>query len=362
MRDDVVKLTQELVKVPSVKGRGRMKEVLEVVERYLRRFEGIGREEFEHNGVPSVLYFNRKTRPEKFRLLLNGHVDVVVAPEKLFEPRLEGDKLYGRGAMDMKGGVAAGVVAFAELVGKVNYPLGLQLTADEEVGGFDGVKWQLEEGVRSEFTIALEPTQLNVAVAAKGVLWVEVEAKGKSAHGAYPWLGDNAVVKLMRFLEEVLQTFPVPEGDDKWKTTCNLAYIKTENETTNKVPDTARARLDVRYVPADKEEVWKKIEMLAEKYPGVVVSKIMLESNHYVDPERKEVKLLTEVIEKVSGRKPKLIKNNGASDVRHFTSQGMAGVEFGAVGEGMHEEGEWVSVKSLGQVVEVLTRFGMMLE
>ena len=102
--------------------------------------------------------------------------------------------------MDMKANVACLMTVFKDVADKVNYPLGLQLVTDEEIGGFHGTKYQIEKGVRAEFVVVGESTDLNIKNRAKGILWAKISAKGKTAHGAYPWRGENAIWKMNEFL------------------------------------------------------------------------------------------------------------------------------------------------------------------
>jgi len=317
MNSQVLDLTKQLISIPSVKGRGNMHKIINIVDQSFVQHKGIGREYFEHLENPSVLYFNQPTRPNKFRLILSGHLDVVSAEDSQFKPRIIGNKLYGRGAYDMKSGVAAGIFAFTQLYNKLDYPIGLQLTTDEEVGGKNGTGWQLKQGVRSDFTIALEPSEFNIAVAAKGILWIDIESKGISSHGAYPWLGDNAITKLTSLLQDINKLFPIPYGKNKWATTYNLANIETTNDATNTIPNQANARIAIRYIPQDKTKVWESIKQLVDHYHGISIKKVLLESAHYVDPSLREVKLLQEITKNITGKNPQLIKNNGASDARY---------------------------------------------
>ncbi len=95
-------------------------------------------------------------------------------------------------------------------------------------------------------------------------MWVRLTTKGKSSHGAYPWLGENALWKLIHKIEKITQTFPVP-AHESWQTSINLAAISTSNETLNKVPDNASASLDIRYIPEDKEKLLSLLEELKKE-------------------------------------------------------------------------------------------------
>ena len=129
------------------------------------------------------------------RILLHGHVDVVPGEESQFEPREEGDELYGRGVYDMKGALAAMMYAIEDL-----QKLGCEATVellvvpDEEGehGARTGAEVLISNGHVGDFLITGEPTDFHVGTQAKGVLDVRVTLRGKSAHGSQPWLGKNA--------------------------------------------------------------------------------------------------------------------------------------------------------------------------
>ena len=139
-----------------------------------------------------------------FRVILNAHLDVVPAPPDQFRARRKGSRLYARGAQDMKVSALAEALAFRELAGTVGYPLALQLVTDEEVGGRNGTRYQIERGVRGDFVVVGETSALRIVIESKGMLGVTLRASGRAGHSAYPWLGDNALVKLQRSVHNVL--------------------------------------------------------------------------------------------------------------------------------------------------------------
>src|SRR3954451_17212875 len=150
----------------------------------------------ETPGRPSVLVRARGTGGGR-TLLLCGHIDTVTVEgmaDAPHEPRLDGDRLHGRGAYDMKAGVAAALIACREaaalgLAGDVV----VAAVADEEHASL-GVQEALRS-VRADAAIVTEPTELEVVVAHKGFVWTEVEVTGRAAHGSRPHLGVDAIVK-----------------------------------------------------------------------------------------------------------------------------------------------------------------------
>ena len=339
---NLLPFVKELIAIPSDPDN---LEALDVILRSaLSRVEGYTIERFTHNGVKSALVYNQKERPERFKVLLNAHLDVIPAKKEQYEPKVKGDKLYGAGSMDMKSGAACLIEAFTEVANDVPYALALQLTTDEEVGGFDGTKHQIEQGVRAEFVLAGEPTNLEIVHKAKGILQVKVHAVGETAHGAYPWRGDNAVWKLHDFLSRLKARFPVPDHE-VWQTTVNLAGIETANRALNKVPDHATALLDIRYISEDAASIREQVEACLPE--GCSMEVVFFEPAMHTATDNEFVQKLNRSAQKLTGQATVLRGANGSSDARHFAGVGGAGVEFGPVGGGIGSDEEWVDIVSL---------------
>jgi len=352
MKNQILELSKKLITIPSTKENpAKLKEVIEFVKKYL---QGFTYKEFEKNGSPSILFYNTKTLPKRFKIILNAHLDVVPAKKEQYQPSVKGNRLYGRGAIDMKAAAAAEIILFKELAKKINYPLALQLVTDEEIGGHHGVLHQLKEKVHGDFIIAGEPTDFGINNLAKGVLWLKIKVSGKSAHGAHLWEGENAIWKMTRILEKIEKAFPVPKKE-VWKTTVNLSKIETNNITMNKVPDDCSITLDIRYLPEEKKQIIGKIKSLLPKYCHVEV--VQFEPPQYTAEKNAYITRLKSVIKHITGKKPKMSATHGASDVRHFNEYGCDGITFGPAGYGLHTDNEWVNIKSLYQFYEVLKPF-----
>src|SRR5437762_8675081 len=130
-------------------------------------------------------------------VVLHGHLDVVPALEGQFEPRVEGDRLIGRGAYDMKGALAAMLCAVKDAAAQDAVRVRFVCVPDEESEDVTRrcTDVLVAEGLRGDFALTGEPTDLHIGVQAKGVLAVRVRVSGTSAHGSTPWLGDNAILK-----------------------------------------------------------------------------------------------------------------------------------------------------------------------
>lgn len=357
MLNKILPLAQEMISFKSVSDNAiALREVLELA---LSNLKGHTIERFKSNGVQSALVYNVKTRPKKFQLVFNGHLDVIPGKDHQFHPKIQGDRLYGVGSMDMKANVACLIMAFNDVAKRVNYPIGLQLVTDEEVGGFNGTRYQIDQGVRPDFVIAGEPTNLNIVHKAKGVFWGKITAKGKSAHGAYPWRGDNAIWKMNHFLRHLGREYSIPT-EARWATTVNVSKIETSNVSFNKVPDNCVIWLDIRYVPEESDHIVTAIEELLPR--GFSLEVVAKEPALSVDKNNRYIKSLQRSIEQVTNKKSLLTEAHGSSDARHYSRVFCDGIEFGPIGGGIGSDNEWVDIPSLDTYQTILKNFCFTLQ
>lgn len=352
MNDQIVQLAKELISIPSESN--NCKEIKKIIDFTKNILDEYTQTNFEKNGSPSLLISNKDKKTQSFKIILNLHLDVVPGNKKQYSPYVQGGKLYGRGSYDMKSAAAAMIIVFKKLAKQVNYPLALQIVIDEETGGFNGTKYQVDQGIRGEYIIAGENTDLKINNSSKGILWVKIVTKGKSGHGAYPWLGKNAIWEMKKNLDRLENTYPIPIKD-AWKTTINVATINTLNETTNKIPDECSMNLDIRYIPEDTDLIEQKILKLLSKHTEMKI--IVKEPSHFSDPRSKYNKLLLKSSEKITGRKGSFVQKHGGSDVRFFSAVGCEGITFGPIGQGHHSDNEWVDLKSLNDFSQILKSF-----
>ncbi len=353
MEKEILELTKKFVSIKSFDGNSTgLNEVLDLALSYLQDYKI---ERFEREGIPSALVYNTATRPKKFKVLFNVHLDVVPGLEENYIPKIKNGRLYGVGSMDMKGNAAAAILLFKELAKDLNYPVAVQLVTDEEVGGFNGTKLQVEKGARADFVIATEPTNFDIVHKAKGVFWVKILANGVTAHGAYPWRGDNAIWKINTFLNNLKKKFPIPKKE-VWATTVNLSKVETTNNSINKIPSDCAASLDIRFVEEDKKTIEAQIKNLAKelKLKLEVVEK---EPPMFTAKDNKYLVELAKATTKNIKNKAILRGANGTSDARHFADVGCPGVEFGPIGGGIGSDEEWVDIKSLKTYSDILKDF-----
>lgn len=348
----VLNLAKKLISVPSTSDNmNALKEVLEIAKGELKAFNSKG---FKKDNNYSLLFYNSKSLPNNFKLILNAHLDIVSGKDNQYKPGEKDGKLFGRGTYDMKTAAACMMLLFKELAEKVNYSLGLQLVTDEEVGGFNGTKYQIEQGVLADFVIAGENSDLQINHESKGVIWLKIITKGKSAHGAYPWHGQNAIWKMQKILNTLEKLYPVPQ-EEMWCTTVNLSRIETSNKTVNKVPDECVAFLDIRYIPGEQDQVLGKLKQQFDKEANLEI--VANEPAHLTDQSNVYLQQLIKSTKQVLGKEKELASHHGASDIRHYNKIGIAGVTFGPIGAGHHSDNEWVDIKSVGDYYKILQHF-----
>lgn len=352
LNKNILDLTKKLISIPSTKENPEsLKGVLKVAKNELAGFEY---KEFESNSIPSLLFYNTPELPEKFKIILNAHLDVVPAKEDYYSITEKDGKLYGRGTDDMKAAGAVEILVFKELAKNLDYPIGLQLVTDEEVSGYHGTGHQIREGIKADFVLAGEPTNFGVNNKAKGIIWLKIKSKGQTGHGAYPWNGDNAIWKMKQFLDKLQENFSTPSSE-AWVTTVNLAKIETSNSTFNKIPDDCEVSLDIRYIPEDKETILNKIKSMLPE--GLEIEVLENEPAQSADENSQFIKSLRNSVKKVTGKESEVIVKHGASDIRFYDQVGIPGVTFGPIGAGLHSDEEWVDIKSLSDYYEILKDF-----
>jgi len=359
----------ELLAIPSTADRpDQLQRALDFVVDYVG--PGFTVERFESNGKSSALlyangnrgaHFDPATRKERsFRVILNGHLDVVPGEPEQFRPRRDGERLYARGAHDMKVSALAEARAFRDLAADLPYPVALQLVTDEEVGGLDGTRHQIERGVVGEFVIIGEQTGLSIVADSKGLFQVALRATGVGGHSAYPWLGDNALLRVMAAVDRVMAQYPVPAAE-AWRTTVNVARIDTSNRAFNQIPAEAEALLDVRYPPEDSDLNGRTVDEIVAHFavvcgPDITVSIDRLEPPHRADRERDDIKVLQRATRR-QGYAGASLRKHGAGDGRFYSQRGIDAIAFGIGGGGQHGPDEYVDVATIVPYYRALTGF-----
>lgn len=302
-------------------------------------------------------------------LMLNGHIDTVSLagmPEPL-SGRVENGKLYGRGAFDMKGGVAACLGAVRALR-DARITLGGDLVftgvADEEFESL-GIQ-QIVRVHPTDAAIVTEPTALRTCVAHKGFVWVGVETQGRAAHGSRPDLGVDAIRAMTRILAaleplhgELERATPHPllgRGSFHAGTITGGSGIST-------YADRCEAVLERRTVPGEAPAdfvaaVTRAADGVAAKHPGLVatVRELLVREPFEAAPDSAIVASVRRALRVTTDEPSDVIGESVWMDAAILHAHGIDTVVIGATGAGAHAAEEWVDVASVVQLAEVLAR------
>jgi succinyl-diaminopimelate desuccinylase len=312
--------------------------------------------EHQYNGLPVLVAEVGPTGADVPTVIFHGHLDVVPAHPEQFAPRTEGDRLIGRGAYDMKGGLASMMCALRDVADQDRVHVKFVCVPDEESEDVEShaIDWLMREGLNGDFAITGEPTDLHIGVQAKGVLALHIRMNGVAAHGSTPWVGDNAILKAYDAFRRI-ETLPFSrESSDLFdRPSINLARIGG-GDAFNKVPDRCEMDVDIRYLPnQDPGAILAQIREIPDleilkcaTWPPAVVSR----TNPYV-------LALREAVPPSSDGETLSVGRDGASDAITFLAAGIPAVEFGPVGSGHHGPEEWVSISSLARYREALGEF-----
>ena len=290
--------------------------------------------------------------------MLNAHVDTVGVEgmDRPFEPRIEGGRLYGRGAVDMKSGLAAILLtgawaAKAELAGDVI----VTCVADEEVAsrGTEAVlrKW------RADAAIVTEPTELDVCIAHKGFVWADIETHGRAAHGSRPDLGVDAIVKMgpvlsaLGALDQRLRAQPTHPLLGSGSVHASLI---SGGQELSSYPAACRLRLERRTIPGETSETLER--ELAEITGGEATVEIGFSREPFeVDPEEPIVQAVRAQAERIRGAAPRVYGATFWADTGLIQAAGIPTLLFGPGGAGEHSIEEWADLAQLEACVEILT-------
>jgi succinyl-diaminopimelate desuccinylase len=289
-------------------------------------------------------------------VIWHGHLDVVPAREGQFAPRVEGDRLIGRGAYDMKGALAGMMCALVDVADQNAVRVRFICVPDEEAEDITrrSTDALIKEGLRGDFALTGEPTDLHIGVQAKGVLAVRVAVTGTAAHGSTPWLGDNAILKAHDAFRRI-ETLPFSrESSDLFdRPSINLARI-VGGDAFNKVPDLCTMDVDIRYLPnQDPGDILAQIRAIGD----LEIVKTFNRGPAVVSRRKAYVLVLREAVGRSVEGEALSIGRDGASDANSFLDVGVPAVEFGPVGGGHHGPHEWVSISSLARYRQALGDF-----
>ena len=416
-REEVTVLTQDLIRIPTINPPGdayeacarflgeRLKKKGFAVE-YIRA-EGAPGDSDSHPRTNVVARYEGKGKRHgevgnSECVHFNSHIDVVEAGSGwTFEPfggEVRDGKVYGRGACDMKGGLASSVIACEALIDSgipFNGTLEISGTVDEESGGFAGVGYLAEKGYfskpRVHHVIIPEPLGVDrICLGHRGVYWAEVETKGRIAHGSMPFLGDSAINHMSAFihlLETKLQpalgarrTAEPVEPPGARVSTLNVNSIHggqveqsyasdargwpTADTPAPVVAHSCRAVLDRRFIAEEnledvKREILDMLQELQRTRPGFDfnIREIMSFVPTATPKDAPVVDATARAIARVLGREPSYISSPGTYDQKHIVRTGHL-KDVIAYGPGIldlaHQPDEYVGVEELVQSAQIM--------
>lgn len=406
---EVAELTSGLVKFNSAHPEGRTDEIVPYIAEYLEKY---GIEHEVHAQDPKKPNIVAKIPGKSdHKVIWVGHIDVVPEgkPEAWKYPAYDGviksGVVHGRGSSDMKGSCAAAMVS-ARMLSKmrVPHPVEFWFTSDEEIGGGAGAKWLAESGrFKGDVCIIGDGNgggaeSPSIDLGCKGGAQTRIIAKGKTAHGSTPFLGDNAIMKLVKVIPEVYKIgnfkLDLPEDLNKpirdsvkfyiaeAKTpelqkavrrmfnypsvTCNIINGGVK---INVVPDYAEAEFDIRLTPgASVSAVKKEIERIvkAANVPGVEVApgrethaRLGDKAGFYESPETVFAKQFSKTIKKATGKRPSMkILTGGTDGISTSKIAGIPSLGYGTSISGVaHQPNEYITVENLILGIKVYAGF-----
>ena len=286
-----------------------------------------------------------------------GHLDVVPAGEGWssgpFEPEVRGDMLYGRGAVDMKGAIAAMVAAVADL-SKADGTISFLITGDEEGPAVHGTRALIEfmesKSVFPDLCLVGEPTSVNqlgdmIKIGRRGSINILLEVEGVQGHVAYPHLADNPISRMVKILSE-LSSLQLDDGT-KWFQPSNLEITQLEapNPAHNVIPSRAEARVSIRFNDQHSgESLSQLVGDIAEKFGGT--TKAIISGEPFLTPPGEFSNIVSEVVQEVTGINPEISTTGGTSDAR-FLRKVCQVIEFGLCNATMHKKDEAVLISDL---------------
>lgn len=310
----------------------------------------------DHNGLPVLIAEAGPIDEEHPCVVFHGHLDVVPGADEQFDPRIEGDRLIGRGAYDMKGGLAAMMCALKDIERQDRVGVRLICVPDEESEELDerSTDATVARGLGGQFAITGEPTNMHIGIEAKGVLAMRIEVRGRAAHSSTPWLGDNAVLKAIDAFRSI-ESLPFARESSAMfdRPSINLGRIEG-GRAINMVPDHCTMVVDVRYLPGqDPESILAAVSEIAD----IEVTRTFVHPTVTVSPHDPFVRALRDAVSRSVQGEVMSVGRDGASDAAAFIEAGIPAVEFGPSGAGHHGPDEWVSVSSLARYRRALADF-----
>ena len=355
---DPIELTKRLIACPSITpaDAGAMAVIAEALEAIGFTVHRFAAGEAPDGPIENLFATRGRGGPH---FAFAGHSDVVPPGEGWrsdpFVPTVEGELLYGRGAVDMKGAIAAFITAASRMT-QQRGTLSLIITGDEEGPATHGtvalIDWMDARGIRPDLCLVGEPTSAHrlgdmVKIGRRGSVNFWIENGGAQGHVAYPHLADNPIPGLVAALG-ALSALHLDDGN-RWFQPSNLEITTVDvgNAATNIIPAVAGARVNIRF--NDEHQGAALVELVratVAKHAPKAVIRSVISGESFITPPGDFSALVAAAIVRVTGLTPELSTTGGTSDAR-FLSRICPVVEFGLVGQTMHAIDERVPVADL---------------
>ena len=332
-----------------------------VVERFV---SGEHDDNPSHGAPVENLFAIRQSEGRHFAFA--GHLDVVPSGagwhRDPFTPEIRGDLLHGRGAVDMKGSIAAFVAALHTIPVDAG-TISLIITGDEEGPAIYGTRALIDHmqkrGSIPDACLVGEPTSVNqlgdmMKIGRRGSVNMWISVAGTQGHVAYPHLADNPIPKLVAMLSQI-EAIHLDEGTD-WFQPSNIEItdISVGNKATNVIPAKAEARLSIRFNDLHSgEALVTRIRELVERGEGTLTT--MISGEAFLTPPGELSAAISKAVEAVTGITPEPSTTGGTSDAR-FLTKICPVVEFGLCNATMHKLDEAVAITDLDALTEIYRR------
>ena len=365
-------LLAELIAIPSTTPPGDTRAICEAAGEH---FKAAGYEISMPIRTPPIANLVARLGEDSPCIVFNSHIDTVGTGDRAawrtdpFAATMEKGCIYGLGANNCKGSAAVHLWLAAEIARRGGPRLGsvvFVLAGDEERLGPEGTAFLREEGLIQPDALVLgSPTENHLIVEERGILWVEIEATGRAAHGGDPPAGDNAILRMMRLLER-LQSDLAPRlatrRSGEKVSTMNIGTIHA-GENPNVVPDRCTLLIDRRLLPEESvDTAFAEIESLvagAGEPKGTCTVRRLVGTNGFSAPlDGPHVSALVAAIEEHKSRPPEVLNALAASDGRFFARDGIEIVNFGP-GDGAvsHAANEFIPLTEMVDAALILRAF-----
>lgn len=297
-----------------------------------------------------------------------GHIDVVPAgagwSSDAFRPEIRGDLLYGRGAVDMKGAIAAFVAACADVPDHQG-TLSFIITGDEEGPAVFGtaaiMEWMAERGIRPDMILVGEPTSEKrlgdtVKIGRRGSVNIWIDVVGTQGHVAYPQLADNPIARLARILA-ALEAMALDEGTE-WFQPSNLEItdLRVDNPACNVIPGEAHARLNIRFNDLQRgSDLVERVRAIVKEHAPGARFEAKISGEAFLNEPGPLSDMVGDAIRAETGLAPALSTSGGTSDAR-FLTRLCPVIEFGLPNATMHKLDEAVAVADLRSLTAIYAR------